>query len=1000
MDPITLNLLLGLLTNAVWTMIHGTAAELGKRISEKATIQNTLARSVPLATLLQRVGAGLSHNGQVKDKAVAAFLASPDLDSVLRHLFLAPLSGSDFSVIDAKTEFSLVARSRIPHLTEEAADQVFGLLVEAAEITLQEAIGPGQSGAINALSQYRTRLLLSEVRAVKHHVEYLGQLQQYDPKTADAYESQYRGQALTRHKWIRPPAFDTARKYDIHELFVEPHLVTTDPQNPSKTTRIALGQLVESAHRAVILGNPGGGKSTLSAKLLVDVASGYPNFTVGGRRVTPVLVVLRDYGAARQSTRSSILRYLERCAESDYQLNPSPGTIEYLLNAGRLFIIFDGLDELLDTKDRQAISADVEAFAHLYSSVPILVTSREVGYEQAPLDHTVFATYRLSEFDDEQVEQYARKWFALDSDLSNTRRKEQTDAFLRESASVPDLRANPLMPSLMCNIYRGANYIPRNRPEVYQKCATMLFERWDRGRGIRPTLPFEEHIRPTMMFLAHRIYSDVELQKGATEDQLVRAASQYLCPSRFESTDEAESAARAFVEFCKGRAWVFTDTGSTREGERLFQFTHRTFLEYFTAGHLVRSHITPKDLFALLIGRIEAREWDMVAQLAVQIQNQSVEGAGEELVRLLLAGAEALGEAGGNRLSFAARSLEFLVPFPRTTKAIATSVVDCVCGVTAQSGVRRPDAWSGRAGMVADLFRAGAESYAIVESAFEQRLLEVISGNGPAAGIAAAIAMHLEHLHILQEGRGISGGPEARRAAELSRRLLKSSSAAIRRVGETDWAVARLLIDRGKMEVGEAIAKHGAKVLCLATPIVGTSAWYTELAYVFISRMVSSDEASKARQAIEQFGHALPELTLPWILGGELIDAHALAEYAELFTSGRLGADSKITGEVAAGVLAAAVVATEFAEQEDPERLSVLKSIVLDDREVDYGLALITILIARVERKHGRYCQEAFDVLNMPSLSRKIFEEWVGGRVTLVDRGDVKRDGELFESNQ
>jgi predicted NACHT family NTPase len=164
---------------------------------------------------------------------------------------------------------------------------------------------------------------------------------------------------------------------------------------------------------------------------------------------------------------------------------------------------------------------------------------------------------------------------------------------LEESQPVPDLRSNPLLLALMCNIYRGEGYIPKNKPDVYGKCAEMLFERWDKGRGIQVPLPIKEiesQIKPTMMYLAHWIYSDEALQSGVTERKLVAKAADYLCPKRFEDRDEAEQAAREFIEFCRGRAWVFTDTGTTKEGDGLYQFTHRTFLEYFTACYLVRMY--------------------------------------------------------------------------------------------------------------------------------------------------------------------------------------------------------------------------------------------------------------------------------------------------------------------------------------------------------------------------------------------------------------------------
>jgi predicted NACHT family NTPase len=142
------------------------------------------------------------------------------------------------------------------------------------------------------------------------------------------------------------------------------------------------------------------------------------------------------------------------------------------------------------------------------------------------------------------------------------------------------------MLSLMCAIYKGENYIPRNRPDVYEKCAVMLFEAWDRSRGINPQLAFDHHIKAAMRSLALWLYSGKSRKGGVTERELVNYTQRYLLEKRFEDEDEARAAAENFIDFCSGRAWVLTDVGTTAEGERLFAFTHRTFLEYFAASQL------------------------------------------------------------------------------------------------------------------------------------------------------------------------------------------------------------------------------------------------------------------------------------------------------------------------------------------------------------------------------------------------------------------------------
>jgi hypothetical protein len=452
-------------------------------------------------------------------------------------------------------------------------------------------------------------------------------------------------------------------------------------------------------------------------------------------------VVLRDYGAKKKELNCSILQFIEATANSDYQIPPPPRAFEYLLLNGRAVVIFDGLDELLDTSYRQEISSDVESFCNLYPSVPVLVTSREVGYEQAPLDQDKFEIFRLAPFDEGQVQEYATKWFDVNTDLTLKQRQQKVAAFLEESKPVPDLRSNPLLLALMCNIYRGEGYIPKNKPDVYRKCAEMLFEQWDKGRGIQVPLPIKEiesQIKPTMMYLAHWIYSDEALQSGVTERKLVAKAADYLCLKRFEDRDEAEQAAREFIEFCRGRAWVFTDTGTTKEGDRLYQFTHRTFLEYFTASYLKRTYSTPDRLAEVLLPKVANQEWDVVAQLAFQLQNKDIEDAGDELLSILIEQADKTeGEEAWNLLSFAARCLEFMVPSPRVTRKITTACIErCIAfGIEQLEKEKDPERESPSfeshppEATILSLFNAAAENQATITDSFQNLLVERINSD-------------------------------------------------------------------------------------------------------------------------------------------------------------------------------------------------------------------------------------------------------------------------------
>jgi hypothetical protein len=486
------------------------------------------------------------------------------------------------------------------------------------------------------------------------------------------FEERLRYQIREAHSSMRLPHAGTTRKVPYDKLFVEPRiegfasLATTD-----------IRAVVNAVPRVVILGDPGGGKSTLTLKLTYDLAR---QLDYDQPDALPFLLVLREYAESFKSNKQTIVSYLESICRSPYNVEPPAGAIEYLLLCGRAFVVLDGLDELVDVSLRRQLVASVEAFANLYPTVPILVTSRRVGYDEAPLDVDQFQVGYVAPLEDGQVKEYAAKWFALDDSITPARRRELGTAFIADSQFVSDLRKNPLMLSLMCGIYASEHYIPANRPDVYKKCAELLFERWDKQRGIITPLPFDAHVRLAINALAYWMYSENKYQNGLSRAVLTNFMTSYLLRKRFEDEAEAENAAEQFIDFCTGRSWVLTDVGAN-DCEELYGFTHRTFLEYFAANQLVRLNPSASALFEQLRPRIVNAEWDVVAQLALQIVSNNVEDGADDFIRLVLADIGEVSEldARRNLLRFAARAVAFIVPRPAIIREIAKRVVDDIC---------------------------------------------------------------------------------------------------------------------------------------------------------------------------------------------------------------------------------------------------------------------------------------------------------------------------------
>lgn len=487
-------------------------------------------------------------------------------------------------------------------------------------------------------------------------------------------EQQYRELLIERYKLIPVPNFHSEqRKVPIAELYVPPTFLEISKDKPKE---LHFEIFMKSIHRSVVLANPGGGKSTTAIKLCFDFATRYSEGLLNGKSVTPILIILRDYGIERQRTNCSILEFIRLQIKRDFSLDFPEEGIKYLLSKDHLMVIFDGLDELLNTNHRQDITSTIEAFCRVYPLTPVLVTSREVGYQDAPLDKESFSIYRIADFNDKQIQDYARKWFAFEEKPFSQNYEDMVHRFLEALDSVPmDLKSNPLLLALICTVYLGESYIPHNRPEIYEKCAELLFSKRDKLRSIYD-VPSEEALLPTIAYLAHWIYGNPELEQGVLRRKLITKTAEYL-QNRFDNREKAEEVARKYVEFFTGRAWVFTDIGTDKYNEPLYQFTHRTFLEYFTARYLVSNHRTPEKLLQFLEPKLLNGEWPVVAELAFQRMALQIEmGADELLLPLVTKAKEVSEQETVHLLSFAARCLSFMRPRETTLQEILSASIE------------------------------------------------------------------------------------------------------------------------------------------------------------------------------------------------------------------------------------------------------------------------------------------------------------------------------------
>ncbi|MEP9364393.1 NACHT domain-containing protein [Nocardioides sp. CN2-186] len=597
----------------------------------------------------------------VKASELEAFLRSSEAQAVAFELLTVVLAGDqEIALPRVQARWNRAISARLPN-QEQLAREIFETLVSHFEIA---------SGVVRDVYPKAFERLVED----NHHRRIACVLEaietRLDPASAgtpkqadiDRFKATYRRQVKAAHKYITPPDFDRRRDVPIDDLYVTPSIRTASSKATADGDQV--DDVLSAIDRTVLLGDPGNGKSTAAHVMLFRMAK-IPHLPL------PFLVVLREFAGA--GVDKSIVSYLEDRLASVYQCPPPQGMIEHLLDTGQAIVFFDGLDELLDTTHRRQVTDVVGLFCNRYPLTKALVTSRKVGYWQAPMDRDQFAVLELSGFDREQVEEYVEKWFSQE-DLSSDQVTSWTRSFMTESESVADLTATPLLLALMCIIYRGERSIPRNRPAVYERCATMLFDKWDSSRGIHSDLRVGQLVDPAMKHLAYWLFVQ-DSSDGVTEQSLIKETTTYLHRRSFEDLEEATAAATEFVEFCRGRAWVFSDVGTTPDGERLYKFTHRTFLEYFAGYHLSRTTDTPEALAKAIAPKVANAEWDVVAQLAVQITDKHSDLGAIRIFEYLLD--ERRRRASSKRLNilaFLCRCLTFVQLSPKVLRQLTSEV--------------------------------------------------------------------------------------------------------------------------------------------------------------------------------------------------------------------------------------------------------------------------------------------------------------------------------------
>jgi predicted nucleotidyltransferase/transcriptional regulator with XRE-family HTH domain len=373
--------------------------------------------------------------------------------------------------------------------------------------------------------------------------------------------------------------------------------------------------------RILIRGEPGSGKTTA----LRHAARAYAQGIVaegGSPKQTrlPLMVRLADFAKARErDSEMTLVRFVVtstmRDASQDYCAQVE-NHIEIELKRGACLVLLDGLDEVGCDGD---LSNVLREFVDDFDDNQFVLTSRIVGLDAGPWQKMDFSTFQVARWREEDIREFARRWYAGRPASGRKQPKRQLDQRVEEFTSaildhqpLREIAGNPLMLTILAALHHANATLPRRRIDLYAKIVEVMLESWEASkRGARPGDPLHGTVLESREFgwLLDRIALCMQREGRVLRPRwwVNDSVQRFLREEMALDGDPVKEQSERVIRYLCERTGLLVE-----RGDGIFGFYHRTFQEYFAARGLLLEAEGGADIVDLLRPYLFHPQWEEV----------------------------------------------------------------------------------------------------------------------------------------------------------------------------------------------------------------------------------------------------------------------------------------------------------------------------------------------------------------------------------------------------
>lgn len=408
---------------------------------------------------------------------------------------------------------------------------------------------------------------------------------------------------------------DISRPAQIDNLFVDVNILEEIPSQQwleladlqrltaREFDRVGLGndsqiqiagmQAVEIYSKLLVLGKPGAGKTTFLQHLAIRCNQG----SFAANRV-PIFVTLRDFADdSKVAGEFSLLNYIrEEFLNSGIS---DLSVIETLLREGRVLLLLDGLDEVME-QERRVVANEIRKLAEKYQQNLFIVTCRTAARVTSLMR---FTDVEMAPFTPDQIATFAQKWFTTLTKTTVQAGQKQAIQFveqLNRAENLPfrRLAITPLFLHLACWVFHSQGKFPTRRSEFYKQYLDLLLSKWDETKGVERDEIYHGFLLPQKLKLLSQVATvtfeqgDYFFEQQAAEQHI----SDYLrgLPNASIEPEELQLESAGILKAIALQHGLLAE-----RVQGIFSFSDQVFQEYFTAHKIVTSH----NLRRCIIGR-------------------------------------------------------------------------------------------------------------------------------------------------------------------------------------------------------------------------------------------------------------------------------------------------------------------------------------------------------------------------------------------------------------